>query len=215
VWVEDAEDDFVDDEENLERGEICLKSLKSFADGIDDDEDSKRFLGAGALVQRADANSMLCDAWMADSILNEGGPNLQLRGAIQILDELFLFHLERTTHSNKTLEEVTEVDPSVRALRTFVLRCGHSVDNEWTCASYMASQARGFVPLKDAVRVRSIYSTQYYNNDLYGMVFDYTKGLPLYKESESPSNTVKRILELLPDVETIKRHTTKRFTLDD
>jgi hypothetical protein len=79
----------------------------------------------------------------------------------------------------------------------------------------MASQARGFVPLKDAVRVRSIYSTQYYNNDLYGMVFDYTKGLQLYKESESPSNTVKRILELLPDMETIKRHTTKRFTLDD
>ena len=31
VWIEDAEDGFVDDDENLEPGEVCLKSIKSIA----------------------------------------------------------------------------------------------------------------------------------------------------------------------------------------
>jgi len=31
VWIEDAEDGFVDEDENLEPGEVCLKSIKSIA----------------------------------------------------------------------------------------------------------------------------------------------------------------------------------------
>jgi len=31
VWIEDSEEGFVDEDENLEPGEVCLKSIKSFA----------------------------------------------------------------------------------------------------------------------------------------------------------------------------------------
>ena len=145
VWIEEAEEGFVDDEENLEPGEVCLRSIKSFASGVplegavaaaasnnraapgdtntapsirvdfdikeeEEEECDRRFLSAGALVQRPryddqpensngshpnSDNTGICNAWVADSLLKEGGPNLQLMGALLVLDDLFLHHLQR------------------------------------------------------------------------------------------------------------------------
>ena len=324
VWIEDAEDGFVDEDENLEPGEVCLKSIKSFAgppagpatsndvttdtdtdtdtnndaslpfpsinvreitkknnNDDDDDDNEKRFLSAGALVQRPsyDENSddldidddgainsttatdralstaAICDAWTADSILTKGGPNLQLQGALQVLDELFLFHLKREhllsenmENSNNGINEnitaISTVDPSVRALRNFVLHCGEDDEDEddngggWrsssnTDASYMASRIRGFAPLKEMVRVDSIFHSQYYDHDLNGMVFDYANGFDMYRQAatdadadadtdietastasiETTITTAQMICELLPEKDAMARHTTKRFTI--
>ncbi|KAG7349771.1 hypothetical protein IV203_012368 [Nitzschia inconspicua] len=234
VWVEDAEDGFVDPEENLEPGEICLKSVRAFATNPADDptnninsngdyHDNLRFLCAGALVQRpVDVDNtipIICDAWMADAILNEGGPNLQLQGAIQVLDELFVSHLEghiinRPPGFSRN-SRTTEEDPDVAALRSFVLHCGDSVDNQWTCASFMAGQARGFAPLKDMVRTSSIYSSNFYDHNLDGFVFDSSKGMELYRSAATTSETANRIHRILPNKETLQRYTTKRFTIVD
>jgi hypothetical protein len=228
VWVEDAEEGFVDEDENLESGEICLKSVKAFASSSAADstisiretnkDDNQRFLCAGALVQRPTAaddpfSPVICDAWMADAILNEGGPNLQFQGALQVLDELFLFHLERYYGNSSGSAQNTGSNQSraVEALRTFVLHSGESVENEWACASFMASQARGFVPLKDVVRTSSIYSSHFFENDLDGLVFDPIKGTELYQRATS--DTTKQILRLLPSKDTLQRYTTKRFTI--
>mmetsp|Transcript_8130 Transcript_8130/g.12461 ORF Transcript_8130/g.12461 Transcript_8130/m.12461 type:complete len:250 (+) Transcript_8130:135-884(+) len=203
IWIEDAEDDFVDDGENLEKGEICLKAVKAFATS----PNGNRFLCAGALVQRP--NSLVCDAWTADALPedSQGGPNLVLQGARKILDALFLFHLQQNS------------DDSIRALRTFVLRCG-SMESEYTCASFMAGQSRGFSPLKDQLRSDSIYMPQLYNNDFEGLIFDFSVGNDLYKDSVSDpilnENTVsKKICSLLPSKEMIQRYTTKRYRYSD
>lgn len=84
IWLEEAEEGFVDDDENLMMGEICLRAVKAFASDPDDESESgsnKRFLCAGALVQRPDSD--ICDAWMADSFLDEA--NVQLQGAVRLL----------------------------------------------------------------------------------------------------------------------------------
>lgn len=220
VWVEDSEDDFVDEDENLEDGEVCLKSLKAFSSkpvaATEDDNDDgdyfaePRFLCAGALVQRR-PESQVCDAWTADSILMEGGPNLQLQGAVKVLDELLLFQLQR--HSDNT----------ILALQNFVVKCG-SLDSEYTCASYMAAIARGFRPLKELVRVDSVYTSSYYDNDLDGLVMDAEEGRDLYRKLASIENDessklsiddlriVSTIYRLLPDDDTIRRFTHKRYT---
>ena len=72
VWIEEAEDGFVDEEENLEPGEICLRTIKSYASGssnravesessapsirvafdVCEEQEHRRFLSAGALVRR-------------------------------------------------------------------------------------------------------------------------------------------------------------------
>lgn len=222
VWVEDAEDDFVDDNENLEEGEVCLKSLKAFAsqpvgednDGIDDEgyTSEPRFLCAGALVQRPPL-SQVCDAWTADSILTEGGPNLQLQGALKLLDEFLLFQLQRYR------------DNPILALQTFVVQCGSSLENEFTCASYMAATARGFRPLRELLRVSSIYTASYYDNDLDGLVLDVEEGKEIYRklalvEMEEESGSFfdyqrfvySTIYRSFPDDDTIRRFTKKRYT---
>lgn len=208
VWIEEAEEGFVDDEENLEPGEVCLRSIKSFASGAplkgeaasnnraapgdskavpsisiafeireEEEECDRRFLSAGALVQRpryddepengsgntSDTNSDttgICDAWMADSLLKEGGPNLQLMGALLVLDDLFLHHLQRerenygrsmleherkgssgNSNSNSkhrtptaTINDDDDIydDDSwaIRALRNFVVHCGDEEEEE-------------------------------------------------------------------------------------
>jgi hypothetical protein len=215
--VEQAEEGFVDDEENLEEGEICLKSWKAFA-AREDDSEEKVFLCAGALIQRPrregreDEFSSICDAWMADSTLEECGPNLQLKGAVQILDELFLFHLGRELGVAELTDEDLLEASAVQALRNFVLHCGES-ESEYTCASYMASQLRGFISLKEAVRRTSIYNSQYYDNDLDGMVFDYESGLKVYENAGTSSEIADMIIALLPDAETVKWFATKRFTI--
>jgi hypothetical protein len=215
VWVEDAEDGFVDEDENLEDGEVCLRSLKAFASKpVEDEEDDSscsqsRFLCAGALVQRPWSLSHVpvCDAWTADSILTEGGPNLQLQGALKVLDELLLFQLQR--HG----------DDPILALQSFVVRCGTSLDSEYTCASYMAATARGFRPLRELVRINSIYSDSHYDNDLDGLVLCADEGKEIYRKLASEgkdlvsmdSRIASTIYHLLPDDDTRRRFTRKRY----
>lgn len=187
VWAQDAEDGFVDSEENLEEGEVCHRAVKAFSSTHDDDDDEATFLCAGALVQRP--NGCVCDAWTADA--EDGIPNLQLQGAVKVLDELFLHHLKE---SNNTAYPVA-------ALRNFVLQC------ETECASYMAGQSRGFRSLKDMVRDDSIYSEEYYGDDaLDGMVFDYEVGKRLYEQVARTEDweLAAEIWSFLPDPETIK-----------
>ncbi|CAJ1965125.1 unnamed protein product [Cylindrotheca closterium] len=207
VWIQDAEEDFVDEDENLEDGEICLKSVKAFASPVLVEDVVPRFLSAGALVQRPtiveDIRSV-CDAWTADAILEEGGPNLQLQGASLVLDDLFQFHLEQQP-----------ADP-IGALQTFVVQCG-SIENETSCASYMAANSRGFRPLKDLVRESSIYTkSAYLDGSLDGMVLEINKARVAYGrliEMGCPNHgTISKILQLLPDDDLIQRFTIKRFS---
>lgn len=233
VWVEPAEDDFVEQDENLEDGEICLLSVKAFASSSssssneDDDVEERLFLCAGALVQRPD--SRVCDAWTADSLL--GGTNLQYKGATQVLDKLLLFHLQNQHQQDQqTYDDNNPID----GLQTFVLRCGSSFDSEYTCASYMAGQGRGFRPLKELLREDSIYTPSLYDSDFEGMVIDYHLCKERYEEAlstiassssnlshenvedssfSSSRSTIMQILKMLPDIDTIRRHTTKRYNI--
>lgn len=268
VWIEEAEEDFVDEDENLEPGEICLRSVKSFASGVpseilsseneirvdfditEQNQQDRRFLSAGALVQRYDCEceyengtdsdenkrkntTGIFDAWMADSLLNEGGPNLQLQGALLVLDDLFLDHLQRERENYLIeLENVNEhqnngEDDSwaIRALRNFVVNCGEDDDEKlyddpdhrpWrstshVAASEMAVAMRGFIPLREMVRVDSIYSARYYDGDTSGFVLDPLLGLERYRNEDQ--TTTETIANWLPSKETVARHTTKRFTI--
>ena len=207
VWIEEAEDGFVDEEENLEDGEVCLRAVKAFASDPECPL-TKRFLCAGALIQRP--YSPVCDAWTADGLLDNGGPNLQLVGALKVLDELFAHHL--TVHD----------DDPVTALRTFCVQCGSGQD-EYTCASHMAATTRGFQPLRRLVQVNSIYDEEDYE-DLDGMVFAYKSGKRRYTEAliandrfddddddnddegiDESHHSLFSILQLLPDEATVKR----------
>ena len=129
VWVEEAEEGFVDEDENLMMGEVCLRAVKAFAGTVcgkvnDKDEsmdtvttkgiEDKRLLCAGALVQRpppsastgrdgdsnADVGGLpLCDVWMADGYMDE--TNLQFQGALLVLDDLLYHHLKRNTSTDR------------------------------------------------------------------------------------------------------------------
>ena len=201
VWVQEAEEGFVDEEENLEDGEVCHRSVKAFASSVETSIlPEPRFLGAGALVQRP-GGSPICDAWTADAMLEEGGPNLQLQGACIILDDLLLFHLRRH-------------EDSIFGLQTFVVKCG-GLESEYSCASYMAAMSRGFQPFKEMVRKKSIYSTALFDHDLDGLVMDATEGKKVYQrlsEQGEVDSITTTIFRLLPDDDTIRRHTKKRFT---
>ena len=206
VWVQEAEAGFVDKEENLEEGEVCQRSVKAFASSIETETSILRFLGAGALVQRP-GDSLVCDAWTADAILDEGGPNLKLQGACQILDDLLLFHLQQHQRNG---------GGSILGLQTFVVKCGGGLESESSCASYMAAMSRGFHPLREMIRKSSIYSSALYNHDLDGLVMDAAQGKRFYKtisEQGDKNSTASLILDFLPGDETIQRHTTKRFTV--
>jgi hypothetical protein len=176
VWVEEADDGFVDEEENLEEGEVCLRAVKSFAG------DPKRLLCAGALVARP-SPSRKVDAWMADAILDDGlgGPNLQVQGAVQVLDDILLFYLKERQNSTS----------SARLLRDFHVQCG-SAESEFTCASYQAALVRGFAPHKTIMNLDD------------GMRFDPSVGVERYQKIAEESKlspmgvTAAEILSLLP-----------------
>lgn len=214
MWIQEAENDFVDEDENLEDGEVCLKSVKAFASpALDDEDEEPRFLSAGALVQRpfmGKGIGVVCDAWTADAILEEGGPNLQLQGACLVLDELLLFHLQQQQQQQKT-------DP-IGALQTFIVQCG-SLEKETSCASYMAAKSQGFRPLKDLLRESSIYTKSTYvgGGSMDGMVLDIDKAQDTYGRLiqllDCPNHgTISKILELLPDDDLVQRFTIKRFS---
>lgn len=178
VWVEEADDGFVDKEENLEEGEECLRAVKSFAG------DPKRLLCAGALVARPPPSRKV-DAWMADAILYDGlgGPNLQVQGAVQVLDDILLFYLKERKKSSS----------STRLLRDFHVQCGSS-ESEFTCASYQAALVRGFAPHKTIMNLDD------------GMRFDPSVGVERYKKvaeeyESSPTGIVAaEILSLLSNL---------------
>lgn len=199
VWIEEAEDGFVDPDENLQDGEICLRAVKAFASDPENIH-SKRFLCAGALIQRPDTD--ICDAWTADALEdNNGGPNLQVLGALQILDDLFQHHLQRRPNA-------------VEALQTFCVQCG-SGNDEYSCASRMAATTRGFRSLRRQVEVDSIYQEDDYEDTLDGLVFDTGLGRRRYEQVLAVSELVAgedekdcgaaQILQLLPDEEAIQK----------
>lgn len=121
VWTQEAEQGFVDAEENLQEGRVCLKAVKAFASSVNSDPFSEPgSLGAGDLVQQQHKQQQqqgpVCHAHMADAILTQGGPNLQFRGACATLDELLCFDFTQNKHSNKPHNDAT-------ALQTFVVKC--------------------------------------------------------------------------------------------
>ena len=238
VWIQEAERDFVEEDENLEDGEVCLRAVKAFASSSsapalrEKESESPtpmlsllspepRFLAAGALVQRP-SPSAVCDAWTADAILEQGGPNLQVQGAGQILDDLLLYHLQRCRDGDNDKND----DKMIEALQTFVVKCGGGgndddcMESEYTCASYMAAKSRGFRPLADMIRVSSIYSAHLYEGDVHGLVLDVSQAKKQYQQRLDVDTTshlcsadmTSKILSLLPDEECLRRYTTKRFT---
>ena len=94
ILVEEAETGFVDDKENLEEGETLLRAVKAFGlcgGGQEDAARRKDFLCAGALVQRPTYDATTHDIWVADSLEEDGlSPNLQVKGAMQVIDELLV-----------------------------------------------------------------------------------------------------------------------------
>jgi hypothetical protein len=173
IWIEPAEDGFVDEDENLMYGEVCLRSMKAFASDPDD-KGNKRFLGAAALIQRE--SSDICDCWMADSLLEE--TNLQLQGAMMLLDDLFYYHLQR---SNANSVE--------GMISSFLVQSGRA-DSEYHCASYMAALNRGFQPLSDlSYDTNHIYAhlenIDLENEDLDALVFDISRGVERYSLNQS------------------------------
>jgi hypothetical protein len=73
IHVEEAEEWFVDEEENLEEGEELVKAVKSFDRGI--------LLCAGALTRRTcEDGKVIYDMWLGDSIEKGVGANLQIKG---------------------------------------------------------------------------------------------------------------------------------------
>ena len=188
VWVEDAEDGFVDDDENLMMGEVCLKSVKAYANDPYN-EGEKRFLGAAALVARPSSN--ICDCWIADSLLDE--TNIQLQGAMLLLDNLFHYHLERS--NAKTLEEM---------ISSFIVRSG-SAESNFHCASYMAALNRGFKPLKDLTYDKNHAFAHFEHldleeEDLDSLVFDISSGVERYSLSRS-SSAAASIFEIIQRVQ--------------
>jgi hypothetical protein len=119
VTVKEAEAGFVDDE-NLELGEALVRALKAF------DSDG-RLLCAGALLKRHSASAAqdVHDVWLADSFEAGVGPNLQLRGAQAVLDEVSRMHRDEpmhATHSAAARAPLRELLLKARAMLVFARR---------------------------------------------------------------------------------------------
>lgn len=170
IWIEPAEDGFVDHDENLEEGEILVKAVKAFS--ANQDNDDKKFLCAGALIQRppsptsTDVNMTIYDAWMADAIMDgNGGPNLQIQGAMGILDELYR-HFLSTDNRNMPA--------------AFVVQCGRAT-SEYTCASYNAALSRGFRPVEEFITQEDEKELSvWYGEIVDGLVLDPALGIERY-----------------------------------
>lgn len=233
VWVREAEEGFVDEEENLEQGEVCHLALHAYASSLESlslrsrchpahkDEHVDRFLCAGALVQRplpqfeADRNDndnnvtheklignkimVVCDAWMADSLLEDGdgGLNLQVQGSQLILDGLYKRFLELERDDYYRMESqiyspedcnnyAIRAETSRRIVRTrwvFVVQCGTGI-GRFTTASYRAAVLRGFVPflpqdLSSGSDDKDCENYKYYDWDE-GLYFHPSLGLERY-----------------------------------
>ena len=113
ISIREAETGFVSDK-NLEPGETLVKAVKAF-------DCSTNFLCAGALLERYSEASSRCvhEAWIADSIEDGVGPNLQIRGAQAVLDDLFLEFLEMN------------------------LTDDHVANPDWSCFNVLAGTGKG------------------------------------------------------------------------
>lgn len=195
VWVEEADEGFVDQDENLEQGEVCHKAVKAWASGVDSPD--HRFLCAGALVERSNHVS---DAWTADAIMDHGGPNLQMQGAMQVLDNLFLCHLQRYANP-------------IEALKNFMVQCGE-LESEYSCASHMAALARGFAPLRLCQQYEMYKDLDNDNEYLDSMVFDFKVGRIRYQQAAMLDNEIsfiaQHILHLLPCPDEMIQHLWER-----
>jgi hypothetical protein len=199
VWIEHADDGFVDEDENLMTGEVCLRSMKAFASDPDDGE--KRFLGAAALVSRpsSDSDSDICDCWMADSVLKE--TNIQVQGAMLLLDDLFYYHLQRSNAN--TVEGM---------ISSFVVQSG-SAESEYHCASYMAALNRGFKPLKDLTYDQShayahLEHLDLEDEDLDSLVFDISSGIERYflNRSSDLAMSISDMIQRVKPESILERH---------
>ena len=170
VWIEEAEEGFVDEDENLMTGEVCLRAVKAFANDPDNVE-NKRFLGAAALVRRP--SSDICDCWIADSLLEEA--NIQIKGTMLLIDDLFLYHLERSNAN--TLEGM---------ISTFIVQSGKE-ESEYHCASYMSALNRGFKPIKDLIDDDDHFLEQLdlEDEDHNSLMFDLSTGMERYAQINS------------------------------
>ena len=192
VWLEQAEEGFVDEDENLMMGEICLRAVKAFASNADDADGVKRLLCAGALVQRPSSN--VCDAWLADAFMDE--TNLQFKGATLVIDDLFHYHLKRSNAVD--IEGISS---------TFVVQSGLA-ESAYHCASYMAARQRGFKPLKEyTVEWHDLSHTdsipQYLRNldmeeeDPDAMLFDFSNCSDIYCKEVEFSSLAFSITDIL------------------
>ena len=190
VWIEEAKEGFVDEDENLMTGEVCLRAMKAFANDPDTTSNSTRFLGAAALVRRP--SSAICDCWIADSLLEE--TNIQIQGTMLLIDDLFLYHLERSNAN--TLEEM---------ISTFIIQSGRK-ESEYHCASYMSALNRGFKPLKDIIIDNNNDTTPQLSHldleeeDHDSLIFDISTGIERYAQIDfnpiatSISNLIQRTI---------------------
>ena len=166
VWVEIAEDGFVDEDENLMMGEICLVAVKAFAsnnninnapkndfnnkEGLQEISDGDDFIQEEEDVQENPEGEkrLLCAGALVqrpssnirDAWMADSfldEPNVQIKGATLILDHLFHHHLQTT--NAKSLQEI---------LSSFLIQSGR-IDSEYHCSSFMAAITRGFKPLKE------------------------------------------------------------------
>jgi len=154
----------VDEEENLEEGEVCVLALKAYSfsgaraeemDGegaVDCADDEKRcrgdrrFLCAGALVRRPASAGGTYDAWTADAETDGDEVNLQLEGAFRVLDGLFLRYLEERAGEGALSRSGTTL--LGRLFTDLAIQCG-TPNGDCTCASYRAATLRGFRPAVD------------------------------------------------------------------
>ena len=123
VELREAEEHFVDEEENLEEGEKLLRAIKAFDDRgvmlcagalvrtslgenyqadawdtafqtlVAQQDRSAGSAGGGERGAQAQEEQIYHDLWLGDSVEEGVGPNLQIKGALAVLDTLFLHHL--------------------------------------------------------------------------------------------------------------------------
>ena len=170
ITVNEAEAGFVGDE-NLEPGETLVKAYKAF-----DGEGS--FLCAGALLERRRSDcddskpAFSYDCWIADSIERGVGPNLQLRGAQFVLDELFHTFLQ----TRGGMDDVALSDFNVLA----------GTGEGTTAAARAAAISRGFT--HEAICEDTAESV---------LRFDAANGLSAYASAAADAPSADAVLRLL------------------
>lgn len=123
IHIEEAEEWFVDAEENLEEGEKLLKAVKSFDRGI--------LLCAGALTCRTSEDGQrVYDLWLGDSIERGVGANLQIKGCLLALDVLFTEYLTKALPHPRPGTHLHVHCPGDTASKLAAVQRGFSIEEE-------------------------------------------------------------------------------------